>query len=99
MGVCSRQPLADGKGVHREVESEGSRRQTSAHPLFFQGFFMGGPDQLLISISTFIRPVQSKLSSIWEVKYTHQAFSLAGSKLWGVRWFIAQGGMGKLRCF
>ena len=30
MGVCSRQPLAEGKGVHREVESEGSRRQTSA---------------------------------------------------------------------
>ena len=30
MGVCSRQPLAQGKGVHREVESEGSRRQTLA---------------------------------------------------------------------
>jgi len=30
MGVCSCQPLAEGKGVHREVESEGSRRQTSA---------------------------------------------------------------------
>ena len=30
MEVCSRQPLADGKGVHREVESEESRRQTSA---------------------------------------------------------------------
>ena len=30
MGVCSRQPLANGKGVHREVESEGSQRQTSA---------------------------------------------------------------------
>ena len=30
MGVCSRQPLAEGKGVHREVESEGSRRQASA---------------------------------------------------------------------
>jgi hypothetical protein len=30
MGVCNRQPLAEGKGVHREMESEGSRRQTSA---------------------------------------------------------------------
>ena len=30
MGVCSRQPLAEGKGVHREEESEGSRRQISA---------------------------------------------------------------------
>jgi hypothetical protein len=30
MGVHSRQPLAKGKGVHREVESEGSRRQNSA---------------------------------------------------------------------
>ena len=29
MGVCSDQPLAQGKGVHREVESEGSRRQNS----------------------------------------------------------------------
>ncbi len=29
MGVCSDQPLAKGKGVHREVESEGSRRQSS----------------------------------------------------------------------
>ena len=28
MGVCSCQPLAQGKGVHREVESEGSRRQS-----------------------------------------------------------------------
>ena len=30
MGACSRQPLAEGKGVHREVESEGSHRQNSA---------------------------------------------------------------------
>lgn len=30
MGVCNRQPLAKGKGVHREVESEGSRRQSPA---------------------------------------------------------------------
>jgi len=30
MGVCSRQPLAKGKGVHREVESEGSSRQSPA---------------------------------------------------------------------
>jgi len=30
MGACSRQPLAKGKGVHREVESEGSQRQISA---------------------------------------------------------------------
>ena len=30
MGVCSCQPLAKSKGVHREVESEGSWRQTSA---------------------------------------------------------------------
>jgi hypothetical protein len=30
MGVCSRQPLAEDKGVHCEVESEGSRRQNSA---------------------------------------------------------------------
>jgi len=30
MGVNSRQPLAEGKGVHREVESEGSWKQTSA---------------------------------------------------------------------
>jgi hypothetical protein len=30
VGVCNRQPLAKGKGVHREVESEGSRRQNSA---------------------------------------------------------------------
>ena len=30
MGVCNRQPLAEDKGVHREVESEGSRRQNSA---------------------------------------------------------------------
>ena len=30
MEVCSRQPLAEGKGVYREVESEGSRRQISA---------------------------------------------------------------------
>lgn len=30
MGVCSYQPLAKGKGVHREVESEGSRRQNSS---------------------------------------------------------------------
>lgn len=30
MGVCNRQPLAQGKGVHREMESEGSRRQNSA---------------------------------------------------------------------
>ena len=29
MGVCSDQPLAKGKGAHREVESEGSRRQSS----------------------------------------------------------------------
>lgn len=29
MGVCSNQPLAQGKGVHREVESEGSQRQSS----------------------------------------------------------------------
>ncbi len=30
MGVCNRQPLAKSKGVHREVESEGSWRQNSA---------------------------------------------------------------------
>ena len=30
MGVCNRQPLAEDKGVHREVESEGSRKQSSA---------------------------------------------------------------------
>ena len=30
MGVCNHQPLAEGKGVHREVESEGSHRQNSA---------------------------------------------------------------------
>ncbi len=30
MGVYSRQPLAEGKGVHREVESEGSWKQSSA---------------------------------------------------------------------
>ena len=30
MGVCNRQPLAKGKGVLREEESEGSRRQKSA---------------------------------------------------------------------
>ena len=30
MGVCNRQPLVEDKGVHREVESEGSRRQSSA---------------------------------------------------------------------
>ena len=30
MGVYSRQPLATGKGVHREVESEGSLRQNPA---------------------------------------------------------------------
>ena len=30
MGVCNRQPLAEGKGVHREVESEGNLRQSSA---------------------------------------------------------------------
>lgn len=29
MGVCSSQPLAKSKGVHREVESEGSWRQSS----------------------------------------------------------------------
>ena len=29
MGVCSCQPLAKSKGVYREVESEGSRRQSS----------------------------------------------------------------------
>ncbi|MCE5331621.1 MAG: hypothetical protein LLF95_05705 [Bacteroidales bacterium] len=29
MGAISCQPLAKGKGVHREVESEGSRRQIS----------------------------------------------------------------------
>jgi hypothetical protein len=29
-GAWSWQPLAKGKGVHREVESEGSRRQTLA---------------------------------------------------------------------
>ena len=29
MEVYSRQPLAKGKGVHRELESEGSRRQKS----------------------------------------------------------------------
>jgi len=29
MGVCNRQPLAKSKGVHREVESEGSWRQIS----------------------------------------------------------------------
>ncbi len=29
MGVDSDQPLAEGKGVHREVESEGSLRQSS----------------------------------------------------------------------
>lgn len=29
MGVCNRQPLAKSKGVHREVESEGSWRQSS----------------------------------------------------------------------
>jgi hypothetical protein len=30
MGVCDRQPLAEDKGVHREVESEGSWKQNSA---------------------------------------------------------------------
>jgi hypothetical protein len=30
MGAGRCQPLAKGKGVHREVESEGSRRQSSA---------------------------------------------------------------------
>jgi len=30
VGVCNRQPLAKSKGVHREVESEGSWRQISA---------------------------------------------------------------------
>jgi hypothetical protein len=30
VGVCNRQPLAKSKGVHREVESEGSWRQKSA---------------------------------------------------------------------
>ena len=30
MGGCNRQPLAEGKGVHREMESEGSRKQNSA---------------------------------------------------------------------
>lgn len=30
MGVCNRQPLAEDKGVHREVEYEGSLRQSSA---------------------------------------------------------------------
>jgi len=30
MGVCSRQPLANSKGVCREAESEGSWRQNSA---------------------------------------------------------------------
>ena len=30
MGVCNRQPLAKSKGVHREVESEGSWRQNSS---------------------------------------------------------------------
>jgi hypothetical protein len=30
VGVCNRQPLANSKGVHREVESEGSWRQSSA---------------------------------------------------------------------
>lgn len=30
MGVCNRQPLAKSKGVHCEVESEGSWRQNSA---------------------------------------------------------------------
>ena len=29
-GAWSRQPLANGKGVHREVKSEGSRRQIRA---------------------------------------------------------------------
>lgn len=29
MDVCSDKPLVNGKGVHREVESEGSRRQSS----------------------------------------------------------------------
>jgi hypothetical protein len=29
MGVCSSQPLAEGKGVHCEVESEGSPMQNS----------------------------------------------------------------------
>jgi hypothetical protein len=29
MGVCSYQPLAKSKGVHREAESEGSRQQSS----------------------------------------------------------------------
>ena len=29
MGACSCQPLAKDKGVHREMESEGSRRQIS----------------------------------------------------------------------
>jgi hypothetical protein len=30
MVVCDRQPLAEGNGVHREVESEGSWKQNSA---------------------------------------------------------------------
>jgi len=30
MGVRNRQPLATGKGVHRELESEGSLRQSHA---------------------------------------------------------------------
>lgn len=30
MGVCNRQPLANSKGVHCEMESEGSWRQNSA---------------------------------------------------------------------
>lgn len=30
MGVCNRQPLAEDKGVHCEVESEGSWKQNSA---------------------------------------------------------------------
>lgn len=29
MGACSCQTLAEGKGVYREVESEGSLKQTS----------------------------------------------------------------------
>jgi len=29
MGICNRQPLAEDKGVHREMESEGSWRQSS----------------------------------------------------------------------
>ena len=64
MGARNRQPLARGKGVHREVESEGSQRQSHAprkHALhqyitgWVQYFKLADMQSLLIRVDEWYR--------------------------------------------